>query len=67
MLPGMFLEMIQNSRFFAMVVETHVRRCLGMKPIANWQQKGLAVPALGLSAIGFTFVEQLKALITAIF
>ncbi len=38
-----------------------------MKPIANWQQKGLAVPALGLSAIGLTFVEQLKALITAIF
>ena len=38
-----------------------------MKKFANWQQKGLAVPTLAVSAIGLTFVEQLKQLISAIF
>jgi len=38
--------MIQNRRLFAMVIETHVRRCLEMKTIPNWQQKALAKPAL---------------------
>ena len=49
-----FLGMIQNSRFFAIAVETHARRCVEMKTIAAWQQKGLAVPASGVSAIGLT-------------
>ena len=57
--------MIQNSRFFAMVVETYIQRCLKMKTIANWQQKCLAAPAFAVSAIGLTFVEQLKQLISA--
>jgi len=34
---------------------------------ANWQGNSLAVPALAVSALGFTFVEELKHLITAIF
>ena len=63
----MFRGMIQNSRFFALVNKTHLRRYLEMKNIANWQQKGLAVPALTVSALGLTFVEQLKQLISAVF
>lgn len=38
-----------------------------MKTIANWRQKGLAVPALAVSPIGLAFVEQLKQLIWGIF
>lgn len=38
-----------------------------MKNMTNWQQKGLAAPTLAVSAIGLTFVKQLKQLISAVF